>query len=98
MAVIHISEAEAVRDFASVLAHVRAGSEVIIDSESTPVAVLVPPTEQGIAFDPDHDAWARAQIQQALDDPRPGISEEEVEAYFTQRRAASKLKATGKAG
>src|SRR5271157_524094 len=46
--VIHISEAEAASDFASVLARVRAGAEVVIESESgkLPVAVIhspVPP-------------------------------------------------------
>jgi prevent-host-death family protein len=40
MAVIHISEAEAARDFAGLLARVRAGAEVIIESGATPVAVL----------------------------------------------------------
>lgn len=98
MAVIHISEAEAVRDFATVLAHVRAGSEVIIENEHNPVAVLVPPAEQTVMTDPGHDAWVRIQIQQALDDPRPGIPEDEVEAYFAQRRAASMLRAAGTAG
>ena len=46
--VIHISEKEAASDFASVLARVRAGAEVVIESESgkLPVAVVhlpVPP-------------------------------------------------------
>ena len=46
--VIHISEKEAASDFASVLARVRAGAEVVIESESRklPVAVVhlpVPP-------------------------------------------------------
>ena len=43
--VIHISEGEAASDFASVLAHVRAGAEVIIESEGgkLPVAVIHPP-------------------------------------------------------
>jgi len=43
--VIHISEAEAASDFASVLARVRAGAEVIIESESgkLPVAIVHPP-------------------------------------------------------
>jgi len=46
--VIHISEKEAASDFASVLASVRAGAEVVIESESgkLPVAVIhlpVPP-------------------------------------------------------
>ena len=40
MAVIHISEAEAARDFAGLLARVRAGAEVIIDSDARAVAVL----------------------------------------------------------
>jgi antitoxin (DNA-binding transcriptional repressor) of toxin-antitoxin stability system len=38
--VIHISEAEAAGDFASVLAHVRAGADVIIENGAEPVAVL----------------------------------------------------------
>jgi antitoxin (DNA-binding transcriptional repressor) of toxin-antitoxin stability system len=43
--VIHISEAEAASDFASVLAPVRAGAEVIIESEGgkLPLAVIRPP-------------------------------------------------------
>jgi antitoxin (DNA-binding transcriptional repressor) of toxin-antitoxin stability system len=40
MAVIHISESEAVRDFAGLLARVREGSEVVIEDGMTPVAVL----------------------------------------------------------
>jgi antitoxin (DNA-binding transcriptional repressor) of toxin-antitoxin stability system len=91
MVTIHISEADAVRDFAAVLEHVRAGTEVVIDGESAPVAVLIPPTEahSDAAPDPEYDAWFRAQVQEALDDPRPGIPNEEVEAEFAQRRAAT---------
>ena len=40
--VIHISEAEATRNFADVLARVRAGAEVVIESGKLPVAVLRP--------------------------------------------------------
>lgn len=40
MAVIHISEAEAARDFAALLARVRAGAEVVIDHEVSPSVVL----------------------------------------------------------
>jgi antitoxin (DNA-binding transcriptional repressor) of toxin-antitoxin stability system len=43
MATIHISEAEAIRDFAGVLARVRAGAEVVIESGAEPVAVLQAP-------------------------------------------------------
>lgn len=38
--VIHISEAEAASDFASLLARVRAGAEIIIENGERPVAVL----------------------------------------------------------
>ncbi len=43
--VIHISEAEAARDFGALLARVRAGAEVVIESEGgkLPVAVLRAP-------------------------------------------------------
>ena len=43
MAVIRISEAEAVRDLAGLLAHVRAGAEIVIESDAAPVAVLRTP-------------------------------------------------------
>jgi antitoxin (DNA-binding transcriptional repressor) of toxin-antitoxin stability system len=41
--VIHISEAEAASDFASVLARVRAGAEIVIESGKLPVAVIHAP-------------------------------------------------------
>jgi prevent-host-death family protein len=40
--VIHISEAEAARDFASLLARVRAGAEIVIEKDARPVAVVSP--------------------------------------------------------
>jgi antitoxin (DNA-binding transcriptional repressor) of toxin-antitoxin stability system len=46
MATIRISETEAARDFAGLLARVRAGAEVVIESDARPIAVLhtpVPP-------------------------------------------------------
>jgi DNA-damage-inducible protein J len=36
-----------------------------------------------------YDAWFRAKVQEALDDPRPGIPNEEVETHFAKKRAAS---------
>jgi len=42
MATIHMSEAEAASDFKALMDHVRAGSEVIIESDSTPVAFVRP--------------------------------------------------------
>jgi antitoxin (DNA-binding transcriptional repressor) of toxin-antitoxin stability system len=38
--VIHISEAEAASDFASLMRRVRAGARVIIENDARPVAVL----------------------------------------------------------
>ena len=38
--VIHISEAEAARDFAALMARVRAGEEIVIESGDLPVAVI----------------------------------------------------------
>jgi antitoxin (DNA-binding transcriptional repressor) of toxin-antitoxin stability system len=43
MAVIHISESDAVRDFAGLLARVRAGAEVVIEDGALPVAVVHTP-------------------------------------------------------
>lgn len=44
MATIHISVDEAARDFASLLARVRAGAEVVIEDGPLTVAVLHTPT------------------------------------------------------
>jgi DNA-damage-inducible protein J len=41
----------------------------------------------------EHDSWFRAKVQEALDDPRPDIPDDEVEAYFAERRAAALRKA-----
>jgi antitoxin (DNA-binding transcriptional repressor) of toxin-antitoxin stability system len=40
MATIHISEADALRDFAALLGRVRAGAEVVIDDGASPAVVL----------------------------------------------------------
>ncbi|MGA2219456.1 MAG: type II toxin-antitoxin system RelB/DinJ family antitoxin [Terracidiphilus sp.] len=37
----------------------------------------------------EHDAWFRAKVQEALEDLRPDIPHDEVEAYFDERRAAA---------
>jgi antitoxin (DNA-binding transcriptional repressor) of toxin-antitoxin stability system len=43
MATIHIPEAEAARNFAAVMAHVRAGTEVVIEKDALAVAVVRSP-------------------------------------------------------
>jgi antitoxin (DNA-binding transcriptional repressor) of toxin-antitoxin stability system len=40
--VIHITEADAASDFASLMARVRAGAEVVIEKDARPIAVLHP--------------------------------------------------------
>jgi DNA-damage-inducible protein J len=35
-----------------------------------------------------YDAWFRAKVQQALDDPRPAVPHDTVEARFAKRRTA----------
>ena len=40
--IIHISEAEAARDFAGLLARVRAGGEIVIGDDACPVALVRP--------------------------------------------------------
>lgn len=35
-----------------------------------------------------YDAWFKAQVQQAIDDPRPGIPADAAREHFTARRDA----------
>ncbi len=43
-----------------------------------------------LATDPAaHDAWFRAKVQQALQDPRPAVPHDDVEDLFAKRRAAA---------
>jgi DNA-damage-inducible protein J len=37
--------------------------------------------------DEEYEAWFRAMVQEALDDPRPGIPGDEIEAEFAKKRA-----------
>jgi hypothetical protein len=47
---------------------------------------------RGAELKAKHDAWFRAKVQEALDDPWPAIPHEKVEAHFATRRAAALLK------
>jgi DNA-damage-inducible protein J len=63
-------------------------------SVSDAVRILLTRTanEGALPFDisdkASHDAWFRAMVQEALDDPRPPIPHEKVKARFAQKRAA----------
>jgi len=47
--VVHISEAEAARDFAAVMRRVRAGDEVVVENGGRAVAVLRPASSETVA-------------------------------------------------
>lgn len=54
----------------------------------------------GLTADPDaYDAWLRAKVQKALDDPRPSVSDQQVmddaQAVTDQKRNARKLNREG---
>jgi DNA-damage-inducible protein J len=40
-----------------------------------------------------HDAWFRTKVLEALNDTRPDLSDDEVEAHFAKRREAARRKA-----
>ena len=48
MALVHVSETEAINDFASVLARVRAGEEIVIGSNKDPIALVRPAVESPV--------------------------------------------------
>jgi len=88
--VIHISEAEAASEFASLLARVRAGAEVIIEHDSQPVAVVhgVPPVrrtisesialakehEKKLGYTPTLDADFAADLEEIINSHREPLS------------------------
>lgn len=45
----------------------------------------------------EHDAWFRRKVLEALDDARPDIEDEDVEARFAERRKKARGKMGGEA-
>jgi DNA-damage-inducible protein J len=39
-----------------------------------------------------YNAWFRAKVQEALDDPRPAVSREEVDRRMAERRASARAR------
>lgn len=90
MPVLHISQADAIRDFASVLAQVRAGSEVVIQDGNTTVALLRPPSIELEQTESGYDEWFQSTVQQTLsNDPAKRVSEEQAEEIMAERRRAA---------
>lgn len=87
VATYHISEAEAARDFASVMVRVRAGYEVIVESESKPVAIIHTPPfptrtlsesialakahAEELGFEPVMDADFAADMEEIIRNRKP---------------------------
>jgi antitoxin (DNA-binding transcriptional repressor) of toxin-antitoxin stability system len=51
MAQLHITEAEAARDFHAVLARLREGNEIVVEQDFKPVAVIRPPDSPSRSID-----------------------------------------------
>jgi antitoxin (DNA-binding transcriptional repressor) of toxin-antitoxin stability system len=68
--VIHISEADAARDFAGVLARVREGAEVVIESDARAVAVVRPAGEEFRSRLSDSIALAKKHAAELGYEPR----------------------------
>jgi len=42
-----------------------------------------------LTSDAEHDAWFRARVREALNDPRPAVPHDEVKAHFARKRAGA---------
>jgi len=87
MASFHISEADAARDFAGLMARVRAGEEVVIESGAHPVAVIraaAPPrrsisesiafaeaSSRELGYTPVMDAGFAADLEEIIRNRKP---------------------------
>jgi antitoxin (DNA-binding transcriptional repressor) of toxin-antitoxin stability system len=70
MATIHISEAEAARDFAGLMARVRAGAEIVIEKAASPAVVLRVATEPRGRLLSESIALAKKHAQELGYEPR----------------------------
>lgn len=67
---------------------VEEASRILAQKASNSDALSFMPGPEDVASRETYDSWLRVKIQEALDDRRPSLSQEEVEAYFAKRRAA----------
>lgn len=99
MAVLYISEADAIRDIALLIAKVKAGTEVVIENGDSTVAVIAPPGHQLEEPEPGYDEWFRAEVQSVLDrQPAERMTEEQVEAIFAEKKRLTRLQLEGHTG
>ena len=79
MATIHIPEAEAARDFAALMAHVRAGAEVVIEGAESPAVVLRAAEERPVRLLSESLRIAKAHVSKITLD---GGFERDLEAVI----------------
>jgi antitoxin (DNA-binding transcriptional repressor) of toxin-antitoxin stability system len=90
MLVVHMSEAEVVRDISAVLAKVRQGTEVVIEQGNRPIAVIKPSTAGRIVSDVLADLKARgAQVTMDADFARD--IEEGINSHFQPRTTPAQV-------
>ena len=77
MATVHMSEAEVIRNFAAVLDKLRQGTEVIVERDAQPVALIKPPQFRGRPID-ECIASAKAHGSHATPDEDFGKDLEEI--------------------
>ena len=91
MATLHVTQADAARDFAALLHKVQQGDEVLIERDGECIAVLAAPEAVTSETDSKYDAIVSSKLEEALNDPRPSLDSDTVEAHFAKRRQGSTL-------
>jgi antitoxin ParD1/3/4 len=76
-------------DYASVSEVLRAGLRALEREETMLDRIFGPPEDEE---SPEHEAWVKAKIEKALNDPRPPIPAEEAFARLDARIAAYKAR------
>ena len=62
-------------------------TRIIALKAADPNALSFMPGPKDVVSEESYNAWLHAKIQEAMDDPRPSISHEEVKARLAKRRA-----------
>ncbi len=83
MATLHLSEADAARDWPALLSQLVDVSEIVIERGETNIVIRVEPR-----VDPAYESWFDAQVQMALDDPDEGVDAKTAQAEFLKFREA----------
>ncbi len=79
--VLHLSEADVVKDIVAVLAKVREGTEVIVEQDHRPIAVIKPPKPAGRPISEVIAALKARGSNAVIDDDFARDIEAGIEAY-----------------